>query len=110
MSETATKYGNNLESFDMIRFQHFDLTGQIPKAGSIEFLSAEMSATATDSLAIIRYADDGEEQPYGLRLDLDKGVFLDHLDDPEKEEALCSSASAVVSAVVASVSHQEPEN
>lgn len=93
----------------MGKFRRIDLRDQVPSAGPIEFLSADVSAAANTPFAVIHYADAGKKQPFGLRLDLDKRVFLDHLDDPEKEEALCSSASAVVSVVVASVPHQEPE-
>jgi hypothetical protein len=35
---------------------------------------------------LVRYSLDGKEQPYGLRLDMDKAIFLDRLPDPELEK------------------------
>ena len=84
---------------------------EVPSSGRLEFLYAEVLATATATgtslspFAKIHYAVDGFEQPYGLRFDLDKGVFLDHFDDdPEKEKALSSTASELASAVFSKAS------
>jgi hypothetical protein len=35
---------------------------------------------------LVRYALEGKEQELGLRLDLDKKIFLDHLPDPKLDE------------------------
>ena len=50
--------------------------------GPIQFLRVETSSAPTP-FARIRYAIEGEEQPLGLRLDLDKGIVLLDQDDPE---------------------------
>jgi len=93
------------------RFHKIDLR-QIPEMGSIKFLYAETSATATGSLVIVHYADHGQEEPDGLRLDLDKEVFLDHVDDPRKDSVFSLNASVVASTVFSEISdlEQEPEN
>jgi hypothetical protein len=81
-----------------------DLKGRVPKKGTISFVSADVSANSASPLAIVHYEVAGVPQPLGLRLDLDKRVFLDHFDDPGKEKTLVSSASTVASAVVAAAS------
>jgi hypothetical protein len=35
---------------------------------------------------LVRYSLSGKEQEFGLRLDLDKKIFLDHFDDKELEK------------------------
>jgi hypothetical protein len=35
---------------------------------------------------LVRYSLWGKEQEYGLRLDLDKKIFLDHLPEPELDK------------------------
>ena len=52
---------------------------------SIEFLRAEVSKNYRLPFAIVRYSLSGSEQKDGLRLDLDKQVFLDR---PFKDEAI----------------------
>ena len=82
------------------------LEGTVPEneSGSLEFLSIAVSATAT-GLGVVQYKDEGKKQPLGLRIDLDKGVFLDHLDDESKEETLVNSVQYIRSAVFAAVSN-----
>ncbi len=48
----------------------------------LSFLRAEWWDDSS-RFVLIRYSLKGKEQELGLRLDLDKRVFLDHLDDPE---------------------------
>lgn len=81
-----------------LTIQKIDLT-QIPPLGSITFLHAELSATATSSIVVVYYADQGKPQPLGLRLDLDKKVFLDHLDDVLKDRDVSLEAATVASTV-----------
>lgn len=87
--------------------RRFDLTGKIRKLGSIQILSVETSSTATEPLVILHYAENGDEQPYGLRLDLDKRVLLDHVDDDANEKALCEEVDKIVSTVFKVISHDE---
>ena len=58
------------------------LSGWHFAAGPIEFLRVESSSYPTP-FARIRYGLNGEEQPFGLRLDLDKGIVLLDEGDPE---------------------------
>jgi hypothetical protein len=76
-----------------------ELRDRVDTEGSIEFLSAETSGTGYSPFAIVRYAIDGQEQDLGLRLDLDKQVFLDHFDD-EGREAIVEHAAPIISGVV----------
>jgi hypothetical protein len=46
--------------------------------------------------ALIRYSIDGQEPRYGLRLDLDKQVFLDYLGDSEKDAVIARAAPKIV--------------
>ena len=65
---------------------------------SIEFLRVEkiMGDYRYSPFVLVRYSLNKEEQKYGLRLDLDKKVFLDHLDDQEKEDILQAAAPKIV--------------
>jgi len=85
----------------MSDFCRVDLEGKVQNAGTIRFLFADVPASRSVPFAVIHYADDGEEQAYGLRLDLDKRVFLDHLDDPKKDDAVRSRVLEIVVAVSA---------
>lgn len=52
----------------------------LPALGKIQLLRVEVIAGTP--LAIVFYSDDGQEQEDGLRLDIDKGVFLDGSEIP----------------------------
>ena len=81
----------------MAKFRTIDLKGHVPSSTSIEFLCAEISAEYYTPFAIIRYSLQGEEQEDGLRLDLDKQVFLDdHFEEQEKKELLKETAPKIV--------------
>ena len=71
--------------------RRIDLTKVDMDFGPIGFLSADLSGDDTP-FARIRYAINGEEQLYGLVYDLDKQVFLDHLEDPNLDERLQGTA------------------
>lgn len=53
---------------------------------------ADVAAPQSLPLAVIRFSENGKMQPLGLRLDLDKKVFIDHLDEPKNDEFLSSIA------------------
>ena len=78
-----------------------DLKDRIEGGESIEFLRAETSATMNTPFVIVWYALDGKEQDLGLRLDLDKQVFLDQdvFDDPRRD-TFVEGAAPVISGVV----------
>ena len=66
-----------------------DLKGRVKGGASIEFLRAEVpEGHRRIPSALIRYSLGGVEQTYGLRLDLDKQVVLDHFEDKEKQETV----------------------
>lgn len=54
---------------------------------------------------VIKYELWGRAQELGLRLDLDKQVFLDSLDDPDLNESLFSAAQEVCELVAAKMRH-----
>ena len=78
----------------MAEFQRVDLQGCVD-GEPITFLRAEMSKEYQLPFALIRYSLHGEEQEYGIRLDLDKRVFIDHLQDEQCEEFLEKAAPKI---------------
>src|SRR5262249_58310486 len=48
---------------------------------------------------LIRYSLEGKEQELGLRLDLDKRIFLDHIDDPNLDKFVQSQVGDIWRAV-----------
>lgn len=85
-----------------MKVRAIDLKGHIPlpNDAAIEFLRAELPLARLHSpFALIRYALRGVEQEYGLRLDLDKRVFLDHFDDEELEQVAQNAVLRIVEVV-----------
>ena len=68
------------------------LEGRVPGGANIEILRAEMRAEMVSAFALIRYSDRGQEPKYGIRLDLDKKVFIDHLPDAQQERVMQEAA------------------
>lgn len=66
----------------------------IPSSPSIVFLSAEVPETESP-FAMVWYSLKGRAQEYALRLDLDKQVFLDHLDNNEDDRFVQQSAKKI---------------
>ncbi len=73
-----------------------DLKGRIKGGAGIEFLFAEIPAVHLLPFAVVYYAEAGKPQALGLRLDLDKQVFLDHFTDAKKEKILHRAAPDIV--------------
>lgn len=88
----------------MIEYRSVNLRPLGLKRGPIEFLSADVSATATAPLVIVHLAIAGQPQRLGVRLDLDKQVFLDHLANADEDQALEESAPMVASTVIGALS------
>jgi hypothetical protein len=81
----------------IMEFRAIDLRGHIPGGAAIEFLRAEVpSGQYHGPFAVIHYALQGVEQDLGLRLDMDKQVFLDHFEDEEREEIIQKAAPEIV--------------
>lgn len=71
-------------------------------AGKVELLNASI-ASHDSPFAIVTYAVDGKIQELGLRLDLDKQVFLDKVGDPGVDDVLRGRAADVGNAVARSL-------
>ena len=70
----------------------------VPSSASIVFLSAEVPETQSP-FAMVWYSFKGSRQEYALRLDMDKGIFLDHLEDKEDDEFIRRVAPKIVERV-----------
>ncbi|MDR3515328.1 MAG: hypothetical protein P4M00_05895 [Azospirillaceae bacterium] len=75
------------------------LAGSVSDMNGISLLRAEWWDPES-RFVLVRYADHGEEQALGLRLDLDKRVFLDHVEDALADQMIQESVKAVWDAVV----------
>jgi len=72
------------------------LPGEIEGGAGIEFLFVEVSKVFPSMpFAVVHYEENGKRAPLGLRLDLDKRVFLDHFNDKAKEEVLSRAAPEI---------------
>jgi hypothetical protein len=74
------------------------LEGKLDDIGALRFLRAEWWRDDSRCL-LIRYAWDKKEQPLGLRLDLDKRVFLDKIDDPNVDASIQALTAKILSIV-----------
>ena len=72
------------------------LNGSVPRNESLEFVEVELFTKPEIPFAIVKYKLQGALQTEGLRLDLDKQVFLDHLDSAAEEAVAATAASAIV--------------
>jgi hypothetical protein len=59
-----------------------NLKGKVPDADGVAFLRAEWWDPSS-RFVLVRYSYKDHEEELGLRLDLDKVVFLDHMPDPK---------------------------
>jgi hypothetical protein len=74
-----------------------DLKNKVPDAGGgvVSFLRAEWWDPSS-RFVLVRYSRKGHEEELGLRLDLDKRVFLDHLsDDPHLDADVQSRVETI---------------
>ena len=77
----------------MEKIRSVKLKGRVPGGAGLEFERVEMPAGYDPPFALVRYSLCGEEQDTGLRLDLDKRVFLDHFEDQKEREAVIEQAA-----------------
>ncbi len=80
----------------MDQYIKVELKGRVNGGASIEFLQAVTSGTFSTPFALVHYAIGGARQDYGLRLDMDKRAFLDHLDDPNQQRVIEYAAPVIV--------------
>jgi hypothetical protein len=72
----------------MPRVISIDLSDQVPNGSAVRFLRAEMAADYVTPFALVRYSLHGKEPEAGLRLDMDKRIFLDDLPPEEQDRTL----------------------
>lgn len=77
-------------------FKFIELEGMNVKGQSIEFLNARISDEYFVPLAVVNYRLNGRDEELGLRLDMNKRAFLDHLTNTNQEEFLQQSAPKIV--------------
>jgi hypothetical protein len=78
-----------------------DLQSVIPPRGAIRFVRAELPRSPRPALVLVRYSRWGVEQATGLRLDLDKRVFIDQFDgNPEDRQAFESGTALQIASHV----------
>ena len=84
-----------------MEFQELDLSRPRLMAGSeVQFLSALVPLQQPSSFAVVLYSVKGQRREYGLRLDMDRRVFLDEpegIDYPG--ESLDEAANRIVNLV-----------
>ncbi len=80
----------------MEKFRSVNLRNQIPRDANIEFTSVRVPNGYRSPLAVVEYEVAGLLQPYGLRLDIDKAVFVDHFDDFAQEAAAQTALPSIV--------------
>jgi hypothetical protein len=96
------------ERYIMPEVSTIDLRNRVPGGASIQFLSAEVPEIEDPPVALIRYALAGEQPPTGLRLDLNKQVFLDHFaEGSAKEKVLEGAAPQIIQMVYAKLDEHE---
>ncbi len=71
------------------------LQGTVPSSPSVQFLDAEIPESRSP-FAMIWYSLRGARQEYALRLDVDKGVFLDRLEDKMDDEFIRQASPKIV--------------
>ena len=86
------------------------LQGQVQGGDDLEFLEAEVSTKYDIPFVVVRYSVSGQKQKTGLRLDLDKQVFIDHVEgNGEKQRTLDRAAREIVK-VLGSAFRPSPGN
>jgi HSP20 family protein len=82
------------------------IPSRLKHVGNIELLNANV-VSRDSPFAVVTYAVDGKMQELGLRLDLDKQVFLDKVGDPGVDDVLQGRAVDVVNAVARSLEQSQ---
>jgi hypothetical protein len=69
---------------------------EVSYAGHLQFRDVVLFETPRLPFAIVYYTEGGVAQKEGLRLDLDKQVFLDHFTDARSEELASAAAPKII--------------
>jgi hypothetical protein len=88
----------------MAEVESIDLKSKLKPAGELTFLRAEWWSKSS-RFALVRYSYQYKEEEFGLRLDLDKRVFLDHLEDPQLDKIIQIYAGSIWEIVADARSH-----
>ena len=69
---------------------------------AVQFTRAQRIAGSRSPLIMVHYEENGKQPspPYGLRLDLDKRVFLDYLTNPEYDAIAQSVVLRIVDTII----------
>lgn len=62
-----------------------DLKDIAPSSATVQFIRAEVPSQRSPFIRIY-YSLEGHEERFALRLDVDKRVFLDHLENPVDDQ------------------------
>lgn len=84
----------------MTAIESVDLREKVPRIGTVRLLRAEWKE-ANARFVLVWYEVGNVQQPFALRLDLDKRTFLDDLDDRSIDRAVKEQAQNVFLAVAA---------
>ena len=76
--------------------------------GDVVFVAATVFDEPPVPFAIVNYKLAGKLQKKGLRMDLDKRVFLDHFDDAAFEQSLAALGIPVATAIGKARSESSP--
>jgi len=72
------------------------LPGRLSAGSGLQFFEALLFESPRLPFAIVNFKQDGDTEELGLRLDLDRQVFLDHFADPGIEAAATAAAPEIV--------------
>ena len=79
------------------RTKTIELPDEVSPGPDLTFLRAIVFEKPRLPFAIVNYAIGGVENEMGLRLDLGKRVFVDHFENPAREEMAAATAIRIVS-------------
>jgi hypothetical protein len=79
----------------MFSVKSISLRGRIPAGRHIRFLSVDVDQELRQALVCVQYAIDGVRQELGLRVDLDKRISLDSLEDAEHQAEAVRAVAAL---------------
>lgn len=78
------------------RTRSWPLPESLPSNEELRFDQVTLFVRPRLPLAIVNYSLGGERKEMGLRIDLDKRVFLSHFDEPELESLASEAAPLIV--------------
>ena len=77
-----------------------DLSAVNVPGASIRFTQAVRVVGRQSPFILVCYEENGYQPEYGLRLDLDKKAFLDHLSNPEADALIKGAASRITDFII----------